>query len=36
MVDDQVDEQPDSALPASMGEFDEIAQRSVARVDGDV
>ena len=33
VIDDEVDDDADAALPAAMGELDEIAERAVARVD---
>jgi len=33
VIDDKIDDDADTALPAAMGESDEIAERSVARVD---
>ena len=33
VVDDEVDDDADAALLAAMGEFDEIAERAVARID---
>jgi hypothetical protein len=33
MVDDEIDDDADAALPAAMGEFDEVAERAVSRVD---
>ena len=33
MVDDEVDDHADAALLAAMGEFDEIPERAVARID---
>jgi hypothetical protein len=33
VVDDEVDDDADAALPAAMGEFDKVAQRAVARID---
>ena len=33
MIDDEVDDDADTALPAAMGEFNKIAERAVARID---
>ena len=33
VVDDEIDDDADAALPAAMGEFDEVAERAVARID---
>ena len=33
MVDDEIDDDADAALPAAMGELDEVAERAVARID---
>src|ERR1700720_4876283 len=33
VVDDEVDDDADAALPAAMGEFDEVAERAVAWID---
>ena len=33
VVDDEVDDDADAALLAAMGEFDEVAERAVARID---
>src|SRR2546430_14426261 len=33
MIDDEIDDDPDAALLAAMGEFDKIAERAVARID---
>src|SRR6202043_2575850 len=33
VVDDEVDDDADAALPAAMGELDEVAERAVARID---
>ncbi len=33
VIDDEVDDYADAALPATMGEFDEVAQGTVARID---
>ena len=33
VVDDEIDDHADAALLAAMGEFDEVAERAIARVD---
>ena len=33
VIDDEIDDDADAALPAAMGEFDEVAERAVARID---
>ena len=33
VVDDEVDDDADAALPAAMGELDKVAERAVARID---
>ena len=33
VVDDEIDDDADAALLAAMGEFDEVAERAVARID---
>src|ERR1700690_732282 len=33
MVDDEIDDDADAALPAAVGEVDEVAERAVARID---
>ena len=33
VVDDEIDDDADAALPAAMGELDEVAERAVARID---
>src|SRR5437870_6149745 len=33
MIDDEIDDHPDAALPAALGEFNEVAERPVAWID---
>ena len=33
VVDDEIDDHADAALPAAMGAFHEVAERPVARID---
>jgi hypothetical protein len=33
MIDDEIDDDADAALAAAVGELDEIAERSIARID---